>query len=258
MAKNDSLRIRDLERGINVDLELADGTVEGQKILKVSSGSSGGGAATIADGADVTQGALADAANTTGTTGTVSGKLRGMVQHLATLLTRLPAALGGHGGLVVEGVASGTAVPVSGTVTADTELAAAAARADALANPTVPTVGAALSGFNGASWDRLRTPTKFVALAAVAIGSIATVWTPAGGKKFRLMGGSISVSAAVSILFEDNAAGTTIIQLPKLLADTPYNFDLGNGVLSGAADRVLKATSSAAASATGYLYGCEE
>lgn len=50
-------------------------------------GGGGGGAMTVADGADVTQGANGDAANTTGTTGTISGKLRGMVQHLASLVT---------------------------------------------------------------------------------------------------------------------------------------------------------------------------
>lgn len=181
--------------------------------------------------------------------------LRGVWNILAN---RLPAALGAGGGLRVEGVAGGVAQPVSGTVTADTELPAAAALADAAANPTTVIVGSSLLGYNGASWDRLRTPAVYKALAGVAIGSIATVWTPAGGKKFRLMGGSISVSAAVSILFEDNAGGTTILQLPKLPADTPYNFDIGNGLLSGAEDRVLKATSSAAANCTGYLYGVEE
>lgn len=41
----------------------------------------------------------------------------------------------------------------------DTELAAAAALADATANPTVPLVGAALEGYNGTTWDRLRSTT---------------------------------------------------------------------------------------------------
>lgn len=41
------------------------------------------GAVTIANGADVCEGNTADAANVTGTTGTVSGKLRGLVQLLA-------------------------------------------------------------------------------------------------------------------------------------------------------------------------------
>lgn len=63
--------------------------------------------------------------------------------------------------LLVEGVASGTAMPVSiaATVTVDTELAAAAAQADAVANPTIPNVGAFMSLFNGTTWDRLRGDT---------------------------------------------------------------------------------------------------
>ena len=105
----------------------------------------------------------------------------------------------------------------------------------------------------------MRVPAIIKDLNAVDIHAIATVWTPAGGKKFRLMGGQFSVSAVCSVLFEDNGAGTTIGgRTPKLLADTPYQFDWGNGVLSGAADRVLKATSSASATITGYLYGTEE
>lgn len=141
---------------------------------------------------------------------------------------------------------------------ADTELPAATALADAASNPTSPIVGAALLVWNGASWDRLRAANIHKDLNAAAIGTIATVWTPAGGKKVRLMGGMISVSAAVSVLFEDNGAGTTVCRTPKLLADTPYNFDLGQGVLLAAANNVLKATSSAAANITGTLYGVEE
>jgi len=53
--------------------------------LPVSISSGGGGAATIADGADVTQGALADAAVTTDANGTLSGKLRGLVKILADI-----------------------------------------------------------------------------------------------------------------------------------------------------------------------------
>ena len=47
----------------------------------------GGDAVTIADGADVVEGSLADAANTTGTTGTISGKMRGLVQLLASCIS---------------------------------------------------------------------------------------------------------------------------------------------------------------------------
>ncbi|MGB8644038.1 MAG: hypothetical protein WCF84_02285 [Anaerolineae bacterium] len=142
--------------------------------------------------------------------------------------------------------------------TVDTELPAAAALADAASNPTTPTIGADVSAYNGATWDRLRIPNVFKDLNAAAIGTIATVWTPTSGKKFRIMGGSISVSAAASVLLEDNSGGNTVFRTPKLLADTPYSFDLGNGFLSAAANNVLKATSSAAANVTGTLYGVEE
>jgi len=103
----------------------------------------------------------------------------------------------------------------------------------------------------------LLIPDTFKTLKGVAIGSIATVWTPATGKKVQLMGGSISVSAAVSVLFEDNGAGNDVFQTPVLSANTPYNFDLGNGVLLSAINNVLKATSSGAANITGTLYGIE-
>ena len=126
------------------------------------------------------------------------------------------------------------------------------------ANPTTPLVGAPLLVYNGATWDRVRTANKFGDMSAVSITSIATVYTPTSGKKFRLMGGCISVSAACSVLFEDNTAGNTVFRTPKLLADTPYNFDLANGFLSAAANNVLKATASAAAAITGTLLLCEE
>jgi len=106
--------------------------------------------------------------------------------------------------------------------------------------------------------DSLKVPTTFKTVKAAAVGAIATVWTPAAGKKVRLMGGCISLSAAASLLLEDNAAGVDVFQAPVLAANTPYNFDLGNGVLLSHADDVLKATSSAAANLTGTFYGAEE
>lgn len=64
--------------------------------------------------------------------------------------------------LLIEGVASGTNINVNlaasaATVTVDSELPAAAALADATANPTVPGVGGFLMGYNGTTWDRVRT-----------------------------------------------------------------------------------------------------
>ena len=136
-----------------------------------------------------------------------------------------------------------------------------AALADSTVTPNALPNAAYLLVFNGTTWYLLRSQSKRVDLgAATAIGSIVTVWPPAAGKRFRLMGGSISVSAAVSVLFEDNVAGTAffICRTPKLLADTPFNFDLGQGYLSQQVGWVLKATGSGAANITGVVYGTEE
>lgn len=65
-------------------------------------------------------------------------------------------------------------VTVSGTVTADTELATAAALSDAAANPTTSTVGAATLGFNGTTWDRLKSEgTNADAEAVSTTGSLS-------------------------------------------------------------------------------------
>ena len=73
--------------------------------LKVSStGGSGGGAATIADGNDVTLGAKSDVAITSDSAGTISGKLRGLVKILASVWDSA------HGRIKVDG--SGVTQPV--------------------------------------------------------------------------------------------------------------------------------------------------
>jgi hypothetical protein len=84
--------------------------------------------------------------------------------------------------------------------------------------------------------------------------------TPTTGKKYRLLGGYISVSGASSVLFEDNAAGAAnyIFRTPLLAINTPFYFTLGTGYLSPVANNVLKATSSASANLVGTLFYSEE
>lgn len=136
--------------------------------------------------------------------------------------------------------------------------ASAAVLSDATAKPTTIPFAAWLMAYNGVTGDLVRVQSFRVDMNAISITTIANVWVPTVGKKFRLMGGSFSVSAAVSVLFEDQIAGAFVWRTPKLLVDTPYNFDLGNGKLSGIAGQILKATASAAATITGTLYGTEE
>ena len=56
-------------------------------------GGSGGGAVTVADGADVTQGALADAAVAAGAAGTLSAKMRLMTTQLDNINTNIQGAI---------------------------------------------------------------------------------------------------------------------------------------------------------------------
>lgn len=115
--------------------------------------------------------------------------------------------------------------------------------------------------FNGATWDRERTPVIFKSFASTAItaGTGATIWTPAAGKKFRLMGYSISSSVAGQLIFGDNAVGTVIARSAAVAAAGIAN-DGGswrNGILSGAADRVLK-LDGPTGNVAGMVWGTEE
>jgi hypothetical protein len=182
--------------------------------------------------------------------------------NLATLLSGgLPAALGVNGGLKID--------PAALSLQVRQELFNSTF-ADAVSN-TQQTMGA--SGvvapiytaileniFNGTGWDRRRTAFVFKPLNAVGIAAETTLWTPNSGKKFRLMGALLSAGvAAGNILLKDNTGGTTIFEIPKVPVDTPVMLDLlGNGILSGAANRVLTATGVATQTLSGTLFGTEE
>src|SRR5207253_2642483 len=58
-----------------------------QQHVIIDSGGGGGGPATIADGADVAEGATTDAAVSTDATGTLSAKVRGIVKLLASVIS---------------------------------------------------------------------------------------------------------------------------------------------------------------------------
>lgn len=110
--------------------------------------------------------------------------------------------------------------------------------------------------YNGSGWDRARTPTVFKPFAPGSISSETTIWTPAAGKKFRLMGIVVYASTAATFLVKDNTAGTTILAFG---ANTNgICIPLGNGILSAAANNVLTITPGGAATVQGTAFGTEE
>lgn len=117
-----------------------------------------------------------------------------------------------------------------------------------------------IGAFNGQIIQPLRLPGKYPIVNAVVVTAEATIWTPAAGRRFRLMGGLLtSGTAAGNVLLKDNTVGTTIGLLPFGAVNVPMPFTLpGNGILSTAANNVLTATGVATQTLSGYLIGCEE
>lgn len=68
-------------------------------------GGGGGGAVTVADGADVALGSTADAAVTSNTTGTISGKLRGLVAILSNVWDSVGSTLKVSGTVSIDNLA---------------------------------------------------------------------------------------------------------------------------------------------------------
>ena len=207
----------------------------------------------------------------------LNGRLQRIAQRLTSLIALLPAALGGGGGLKVEGV--GTAgTPAGGVVTVQGQVGgypfivdAQASGVDALGNtidygshgnPRANAVWA----FNGATWDRQRTPRTFKSAVATASGNTA-VWTPATGKKFRLMRFMLvltdeaaqGVAGDITVKFQDATTDIGIslpVYVPAAAIAAPIGeawtsgwIDLGNGIVSAAANNVLNLNLSAALTA---------
>lgn len=113
--------------------------------------------------------------------------------------------------------------------------------------------------WTGAQFDRMRMPSVYKTVSATVITSETTIWTPASGKKFRLMGFMISQGVATgAITLKDNTAGTTIFVIPQQTVGVAILCSLGNGILSAAANNVLTATGASTETITGTFWGTEE
>jgi hypothetical protein len=111
--------------------------------------------------------------------------------------------------------------------------------------------------FNGSTWDRARTAIIFKNVAGVAVvaGTPVSVWTPAAGKKFRLMGAVMMATAGSAIIVKDTSP-VEIMRLPAQGPGAPTN--LGNGYLSSAANNQLFLDLTASGAVHGVVFGTEE
>lgn len=124
----------------------------------------------------------------------------------------------------------------------------------------IDAAGASPSLWNGQCYSRARSPGKFISVNALSIAAEATVWTPASGRRFRLLGYELSSTGAQNIVLKDGTAGATILVIPGLtpgqLNYSPDNF--GNGILSAAANNVLTANAGGVNALSGFFFGTEE
>lgn len=136
-------------------------------------------------------------------------------------------------------------------------LPSAAAAADAVTNPTISKLGAYTYVYNGLTWDRMRNANVFKGVnVAITAGTPATIWTPASGKKFRLMGWTLisTVASVAGMIFKDDTTELWRIEIGRSTAANP----IGNGKLSAAANNTLKLDLGDSGTVTGLVWGTEE
>lgn len=188
--------------------------------VNIASGGSGGGAITVADGADVTQGAIADAASTAGGTGTLSAKLRLMTTQLGTINTTLGSpfqaggALGAGSAIIgnvridqttpgtTNGVQVNAALP-AGTNNIGTVDQTGKTTTMATSAPTAATFAALLA--SSASRKACLIQNTGTTLGYVYFGATGSATT---GNAFQLVAGQSISCTNGNITVTDNVAGT--------------------------------------------------
>ena len=109
----------------------------------------------------------------------------------------------------------------------DTELPAAAALGDATANPTVPGVGTFVHGFNGTTWDRIRTRGTGIlqveeaySFLNIAAGQATTTVKSGAGTFHTLVLNSAAAATNTTTIYDNTAASGTVIAIPAVTTAT--------------------------------------
>ena len=97
---------------------------------------------------------------------------------------------------------------------------------------------------SASAWTELATVEdthKHDALASLAGTTARTVWTPASGKKPRVMKGVVTCSAAAQVELRSGTAGSgTAFLAFEFGAGDSFPFDLGRGFPAAAGDDVIE------------------
>lgn len=123
-----------------------------------------------------------------------------------------------------------------------------------------------LGRWNGTGFYAQRMTDVFKTVTAQQLkagGGGYTLWTPALGKKWRVLGFSFSVKYDASIYLCDASVSNVSFPTPLIRAGQVYTIggemgNFGNGVISGLADRALLLDCSRDTEITGAFWGCEE
>jgi len=126
--------------------------------------------------------------------------------------------------------------------------------------PLVTMMYSTTGGGNNSNTVQARTPVIYKSIKAVSVtsGTPVSVWTPAAGKKFRVMGWMLSLSVAGSILFEDTT-GTEVFRTSLMSAGVGLaSPEMKNGYISTAANNQLFLDVTSTGTVSGYIFGTEE
>lgn len=121
-----------------------------------------------------------------------------------------------------------------------------------LLNPVAP------YEFDGTVWNRRRQGNRQNSFNALAIAAETTIWTPAAGKKFRLLAWHLISSVAGNIILRDGTAGPIIFIVPSGAGGSGVFVVISGGKLSATANNLLTAQGPAASTLSGFTWGTEE
>ncbi len=106
----------------------------------------------------------------------------------------------------------------------------------------------------------ITTPvTKTIAAVAITAGTAQTVWAPASGKQYRILGYAISLSVAGEVIFKNKPTGsaTEVFRTPALAAGTGTTGTFAPALTPGNVNDTLQIDVSASGTVNGYVYGVE-